>query len=40
MLAERVSRRVVADFRGAISSPAKFQAALDRVIDALKKKRP
>jgi uncharacterized protein YjbI with pentapeptide repeats len=40
VLAERVGRRVVGDFRGTLRSKVKFEAALDRVVDALKKKRP
>ncbi|PXX66708.1 pentapeptide repeat protein [Nocardia tenerifensis] len=39
-LAERVGRRVVGDFRGADKSAAKFAAALNRLIDALKTSRP
>ncbi len=39
-LAKRVASRVVGDFRGAQRSKAKFEAALDRVVDALKKKHP
>lgn len=38
-LAERVSRRVIADFRRAKRSRRAFDAALARVIDALKSKR-
>jgi hypothetical protein len=39
-LAERVARRVIGDFRGERRSVAKFNKALDRVLEALKKKRP
>ncbi len=39
-LSERISRRVIADFRGAKRNRAKFDAAVGRVLDALKKKRP
>lgn len=39
-LAERVRRRVVADFRGARRDKTKFEAGLNRVVDALKKKHP
>lgn len=38
-LAERVGRRVVGDFRGTFRSKAKFDAALGRLLDALKVKR-
>jgi uncharacterized protein YjbI with pentapeptide repeats len=40
VLADRVKGRVVADFRGARRSSVKFESALGRVIDALKKRRP
>jgi hypothetical protein len=40
VLAERVASRVVGDFRGALRSPAQFSVALNRVVDALKRKRP
>ena len=40
VLSERVARRVVGNFQGALRSRAKFDAALNRVVDALKKKRP
>lgn len=39
-LAERTTQRVIADFRGARRNRQKFDAAMARVIDALKKKRP
>lgn len=39
VLAERVCRRVIADFRGAKRSRRAFDAAMARVIDALKSKR-
>jgi hypothetical protein len=39
-LAERVNRRVVADFRKAIRSRKAFDSALSRLVDALKKSRP
>jgi uncharacterized protein YjbI with pentapeptide repeats len=39
-LAERIGRRIIANFRGAKRAGAKFDSAVDRVIDALKKKRP
>ncbi len=39
-LAERVRRRVIADFRGADRNNDKFSKAFDRVIDALKIKKP
>ncbi|MEU8111536.1 toll/interleukin-1 receptor domain-containing protein [Micromonospora sp. NPDC048947] len=39
-LAERVRTRVVADFRKTSRSSTKFDAALSRLIDALKIKRP
>ncbi|WP_084466638.1 toll/interleukin-1 receptor domain-containing protein [Nocardia arthritidis] len=39
-LAERIGRRVVGDFRGADKSRTKFDAALGRLIDALKTARP
>jgi|RhiMetdeSRZDD1v2_1073273.scaffolds.fasta_scaffold781560_1 TIR domain-containing protein/pentapeptide repeat protein len=39
-LAERVGRRVVGDFRGTTRSRAKFESALNRVLDALKRKHP
>jgi hypothetical protein len=39
-LAERVGRRVVGDFQHALFDETAFNVALDRVIDALKKKRP
>jgi hypothetical protein len=39
-LAHRVAGRVVGDFRGTARSTRKFGAALDRVVDALKTKRP
>lgn len=39
-LAERVSRRVVGDFRKAKRNRAAFESALDRLLDALKNKRP
>ena len=40
ILAERVARRVVGDFRGSLKSTSKFNAAVGKVIDALKLKRP
>lgn len=40
VLAERVGRRVVGDFRGAARSKKKFDAALARLLDALKTRRP
>jgi hypothetical protein len=39
-LAERIARRVIADFRNARRSKKAFDAALERVIDALKVRRP
>lgn len=39
-LAERVRRRVVGDFRGARRNGAAFDSALDRLLDALKTRRP
>jgi TIR domain-containing protein/pentapeptide repeat protein len=39
-LAERVNRRVVADFRNTIRSRKKFDSALSRLVDVLKKSRP
>lgn len=39
-LAERIGRRVVGDFRGALRSKSKFDIAVNRVVDALKRKRP
>jgi len=39
-LAERVRRRVVGDFRKARRNRAAFDSALDRLLDALKTKRP
>lgn len=39
-LAERVGRRVVGDFRGTARSKTKFNSALDRLLDALKTRRP
>jgi hypothetical protein len=39
-LAERVGRRVVGDFRRAARSKRAFDEALDRLLDALKIKRP
>lgn len=39
-LAERVGRRVAADFSGTASYPAKFDAALSRLLAALRKKGP
>lgn len=39
-LAERIGRRIIADFRGAKRAGVKFDRAVDRVIDALKKERP
>jgi hypothetical protein len=38
-LAERVGRRIIGDFRGAKRSKRAFDAAVTRVIDALKTKR-
>jgi len=38
-LAERVRQRVVGDFRSALTSEAAFEAALSRLIDALKVRR-
>jgi len=38
-LAERVGRRIIGDFRGAKRSRQAFDAAVARVIDALKIKR-
>ena len=40
VLAERVGRRVVGDFRGTTRSKKKFDEALARLVDALKTKRP
>lgn len=40
ILAERVGRRVAADFRGATDNRVTFDRALNRLLDALKKKRP
>jgi hypothetical protein len=40
VLAERMCRRVIADFRGTLHSKQKFGSALSRVIDALKKRKP
>jgi uncharacterized protein YjbI with pentapeptide repeats len=40
VLAERIGRRVVCDFRGAGRSKTKFEGALGRLVDALKKRRP
>jgi len=40
LLSERVGRRVIGDFRAALRSKAKFEAALTRLVDAVKKKRP
>lgn len=37
-LAERIGRRVVGGFRGTACSKTKFEAALDRVVDALRRK--
>ena len=39
-LAERVGRRVVGDFRGTARSKKRFDVALERLLDALKTKRP
>jgi hypothetical protein len=39
-LAERVGRRIIADFRKATRSKNAFDAAMTHVMDALKKKRP
>lgn len=39
-LAERVRRRVAADFRGTENDSAKFDAALSRLLAALRKKNP
>lgn len=38
--AERVSRRIIGDFRGAGRSQREFDRAVSRLIDALKVKRP
>ena len=40
VLAERVARRVVGDFRGTARSKKRFDEALARLLDALKTKRP
>ena len=40
VLAERVGRRVVGDFRKGKRSQAEFDEALSRLLDALKRKRP
>jgi hypothetical protein len=40
LLSERVGARVIGDFRGTSRNKSKFDAALDRVINALKLKRP
>ncbi len=40
VLAERVGRRIVGDFRGTINDSAVFDTAVKRLIDALMKKRP
>ncbi|MGW2392139.1 toll/interleukin-1 receptor domain-containing protein [Streptomyces lydicamycinicus] len=40
VLAERISRRVVGDFREALSSPDAFDAAVARLLDSLKSVRP
>ncbi|MER7578211.1 toll/interleukin-1 receptor domain-containing protein [Streptomyces sp. NPDC090032] len=40
VLAERVGRRVVGDFRGATRSRGDFDSAVGRLIDALKTNRP
>jgi len=39
-LAERIGRRVIADFRRTRNSKAAFDRAMTRVIDALKIKTP
>lgn len=39
-LAERIGRRVIADFRGTRSNPAAFEKAMNRVVDALKIESP
>jgi len=39
-LAERIGRRVIADFRNTTADENKYDAAVDRVIDALKLRRP
>jgi uncharacterized protein YjbI with pentapeptide repeats len=39
VLAERIGRRVIADYRNARRSRKRFDAAVDRVIDALKLRR-
>ena len=40
VLFERVAGRVVGDFRGSMRSTTKFESALSRVVDALKRKHP
>jgi hypothetical protein len=39
-LSQRVRSRVVGDFRGTLRSKARFDTALNRLVDALKKRRP
>jgi hypothetical protein len=39
-LAERIGRRVIADFRHSRNDKATFDRAMTRVIDALKSMRP
>jgi hypothetical protein len=39
-LAERISSRIIGDFRGARRDPQNFERALARLLDALKVKRP
>lgn len=39
-LAERIRRRIVGDFRGTKRNKARFDKAMDRVLDALKKEHP
>jgi TIR domain/Pentapeptide repeats (8 copies) len=40
LLSERVGSRVVGDFQGTLRSKARFDTGLNRVVDALKKRRP
>ncbi|MGD0765688.1 MAG: hypothetical protein ABR978_05220, partial [Dehalococcoidia bacterium] len=39
-LAERLSRRIIGDFRGARRNQQNFDTAVARLLDALKVKRP
>jgi hypothetical protein len=39
-LAKRLASRVIGDFRDVAGDPGKFEVALGRVIDALKKTSP